>query len=116
MVAREADRLRAEALGRSDLECEDCTTKADSIIDRFLAHLPELRSQVRLDLRAAYEGDPAASGVDEILFCYPGTYAITVYRIAHALLAEGAATESGRLLTSWQITERLVAAGAVARR
>src|SRR5262249_53869114 len=56
----------------------------------FLACLPELRSQVRLDLRAAYEGDPAASGVDEILFSYPGTYAVTVYRIAHALLAEGA--------------------------
>ena len=33
---------------------------------------------------------PAATGIDEILFCYPGTYAITVYRIAHALLREGA--------------------------
>ncbi|HWO24578.1 MAG TPA: serine acetyltransferase [Kofleriaceae bacterium] len=79
-----------QALGRSEPESEDCTEKADAITDRFLAHLPELRAQVRLDLRAAYEGDPAASGIDEILFCYPGTYAITVYRIAHALLTEGA--------------------------
>jgi serine O-acetyltransferase len=89
-VYRAIHHKRQQALGRSDLDCDDCTTKADAITDRFLAHLPELRSQVRLDLRAAYEGDPAASGIDEILFCYPGAYAITVYRIAHALLAEGA--------------------------
>ena len=89
-VYRALHHKRQQQLGRSDLDCEDCTAKADVITDRFLAHLPALRSQVRLDLRAAYEGDPAASGIDEILFCYPGTYAITVYRIAHALLAEGA--------------------------
>lgn len=89
-VYRAHHHKRQQVLGRSDLECEDCADKADAIADRFLAHLPELRAQVRLDLRAAYEGDPAASGIDEILFCYPGVYAITVYRIAHALLREGA--------------------------
>jgi serine O-acetyltransferase len=89
-VYRASHHKRQQQLGRSDLECVECATKADSITDRFLAHLPELRAQVSLDLRAAYEGDPAASGVDEILFCYPGTYAITVYRMAHALLREGA--------------------------
>ena len=71
------------------MECEDCAHRADDITDRFIEHLPELRRQVRLDLRAAYDSDPAATGIDEILFCYPGTYAITVYRIAHALLREG---------------------------
>jgi serine O-acetyltransferase len=89
-VYRAIHHKRQQALGRSDPDCEDCTAQADVITDRFLAHLPELRSKVRLDLRAAYEGDPAASGIDEILFCYPGAYAITVYRIAHALFAEGA--------------------------
>jgi len=89
-VYRALHHRRQQALGRSELDCEDCTARADAITDRFLARLPALRSQVRLDLRAAYEGDPAAGGVDEILFCYPGTYAITVYRIAHVLLAEGA--------------------------
>jgi serine O-acetyltransferase len=64
--------------------------EADAIADRFVARLPELRSQIRLDLLAAYEADPAATGVDEILLCYPGTFAITVYRLAHALLREGA--------------------------
>jgi serine O-acetyltransferase len=89
-VYRALHHKRQQLLGRSDLECLDCAGKADTITDRFLGHLPELRSMVTHDLQAAYEGDPAATGVDEILLCYPGTYAITVYRMAHALLQEGA--------------------------
>ncbi len=88
-VYRALHHKKQQALGLADLECVDCAAKADSITDRFLAALPELREAVRDDLRAAFEGDPAATGLDEILFCYPGTYAITVYRIAHALLREG---------------------------
>lgn len=89
-VYRALHHKRQQALGLADLECAECSGKADLICDRFLAKLPELRTQIRDDLRAAYEADPAATGVDEILFCYPGTYAITVYRIAHVLLREGA--------------------------
>jgi serine O-acetyltransferase len=89
-VYRASHHKRQQALGRNELECAECTHKANNITDRFLARLPELRRAVREDLRAAYEGDPAASGVDEILLTYPGSYAITVYRIAHALLREGA--------------------------
>jgi serine O-acetyltransferase len=89
-VYRALHHKRQQQLGRSDLECVDCNTRADAITDGFLARLPGLRAQIRGDLRAAYEADPAATGVDEILLCYPGTYAITVYRIAHALLREGA--------------------------
>nr|HEX4317535.1 serine O-acetyltransferase EpsC [Kofleriaceae bacterium] len=90
-VYRATHHKRQLVLGRSDLECADCTARADGIVDRFIAHLPELRREIRLDLRAAFEADPAATGIDEILFCYPGAYAVTVYRIAHALLREGAA-------------------------
>src|SRR3954471_4682754 len=89
-VYRAAHHKRQQLLGRSDLECVECAGKADTITERFLVHLPELRREVTLDLHAAYESDPAATGLDEILFCYPGTYAITVYRMAHALLREGA--------------------------
>lgn len=92
-VYRALHHKRQQELGRlgeqSDLECEHCAAKANGITDRFLDHLPELRAQIRLDLHAAYEADPAATGIDEILFCYPGAYAVTVYRIAHALLREG---------------------------
>jgi serine O-acetyltransferase len=89
-VYRALHHKRQLELGRTDLECADCAAKADVITDRFLSKLPELRTQTRLDLRAAYEGDPAASGIDEILLCYPGYHAIVVYRIAHALHREGA--------------------------
>jgi serine O-acetyltransferase len=72
-----------------ELECADCTRNAHDITERFVAHLPELRAMVRNDLRAAYESDPAATGIDEILLTYPGAYAVTVYRIAHCLHAQG---------------------------
>jgi serine O-acetyltransferase len=88
-IYRATHHKRQQVLGRSDLECAECTAKASTIVDRFLDKLPELRRQIRVDLRAAYECDPAATGIDEILLCYPGVYAITVYRIAHALLREG---------------------------
>src|SRR5215510_12807416 len=89
-VYRALHHKRQQELGRSDLECVDCRARAESLTDRFLGRIPELRQQVRLDLHAAYECDPAATGVDEILLCYPGTYAIAVYRMAHVLLQEGA--------------------------
>jgi serine O-acetyltransferase len=89
-VFRALHHKKQQAQGRAELECVECEARSIEIADRFLARLPELRTQIRLDLRAAYEGDPAASGIDEILFCYPGAYAITAYRVAHALLREGA--------------------------
>jgi serine O-acetyltransferase len=69
--------------------CE-CESRASQIAARFLNGLPELRRLVLLDVRAAYEGDPAASSFDEVVFSYPGVRAITVYRIAHALWQLGA--------------------------
>ena len=41
------------------------------------------------DVLAAFEHDPAASGIDEIVACYPGLYAIAIYRVAHQLRATG---------------------------
>lgn len=51
----------------------------------FLGILPELRNLLALDVEAAYVGDPACKSLDEVIFCYPGLEAITVYRLAHAL-------------------------------
>lgn len=89
-VYRALHHQRQQKLGKNELECADCTDKARAITERFIARLPELRAAVRLDLRAAFESDPAATGIDEILLTYPGAYAVTMYRIAHALLQEGA--------------------------
>ena len=51
----------------------------------FLKQLPELRQLLALDVQAAYDGDPAVKTPDEVIFCYPGLVAITVYRLAHVL-------------------------------
>ena len=52
---------------------------------RFLQRLPDVRRLLATDVQAAFDGDPAASNLDEIIFCYPGLEAITVYRLAHEL-------------------------------
>ncbi len=51
----------------------------------FLAELPRLRGVLATDVQAAYEGDPAATCQDEIIFSYPSIYAVMVYRLAHEL-------------------------------
>lgn len=79
------------AVGGNDLDCPDCAAAADGIANRFMQRLAELRDAIALDVQAAHTGDPAATGADEVIFCYPGVFAITAYRIAHALLQEGAA-------------------------
>jgi len=52
---------------------------------QFLDELPDLRRLLALDVQAAYDGDPAVKNPDEVIFCYPGLMAITVYRLAHLL-------------------------------
>jgi serine O-acetyltransferase len=58
---------------------------AGELTFQFLERLPQVRDRLAADVRAAYDGDPAASGVDEIISSYPGMYAIMVYRLAHEL-------------------------------
>ncbi len=59
------------------------------IIKQFTHLLPKIREKLDTDLEAAYEGDPAARSVDEVLVCYPGISAITCHRIAHELFVLG---------------------------
>ncbi|MCL2349712.1 MAG: serine acetyltransferase [Planctomycetaceae bacterium] len=51
----------------------------------LLEKLPEIRQMLALDVEAAYAGDPACKTFDEVIFCYPGLEAITVYRLANVL-------------------------------
>ncbi|MFZ5832637.1 MAG: serine O-acetyltransferase [Planctomycetota bacterium] len=51
----------------------------------FLEQLPGLRGRLALDVQAAFKGDPACRSLDEVIFCYPGLEAITVYRLANIL-------------------------------
>ena len=59
--------------------------RAEQVCLEFFAAIPRVRALVQTDVQAAYEGDPAATSKDEIIFCYPGLFAITVYRLAHVL-------------------------------
>jgi len=70
--------------------CDKCQADATEIVGLFLNQVPALRDDVRQDVQAAFEGDPAARSLIEVAWCYPGVRAVTVYRIAHTLLRLGA--------------------------
>ena len=70
---------------QSGMEEGEAREKAREITLAFLGKIPQIRAVVQTDVEAAYDGDPAATSIDEIIFCYPGLYAITVNRLAHEL-------------------------------
>lgn len=70
---------------RSTMEPEQAQEKAQQISLEFFRAIPGIRAVAQTDVEAFYDGDPAAFSVDEIVFCYPGLFAITVYRLAHVL-------------------------------
>lgn len=78
--------------------CE--TVDAESVIVKYLARLPEIRAALVTDIQAAYDGDPACRNTDEVLLCYPGFLAVTVYRMAHELHLLGVPLIP-RMMTEW---------------
>ena len=68
-------------------DCRDCPDPGagEEIVLELFAGIPELRRVLNADLLATYDGDPAARGVEEIVFSYPAITAITAYRLAHEL-------------------------------
>ncbi len=70
--------------------CSDIImNKATKITHSFAKKLANIRTLLDKDICAAYEGDPAAQNVDEVLVCYPGVAAIMYYRLAHELHSLG---------------------------
>jgi serine O-acetyltransferase len=80
--------LRHECRRRS-LSCMACDEQGKEIAVNLLKEFPKLREMLALDVRAAQEGDPAAKSCDEIIFSYPGLFAVAVHRMANKLLAQG---------------------------
>ena len=70
---------------RASMAPEEAEAKAQELSLEFFRSIPKVRAMAQTDVEAFYEGDPAAFSVDEIIFCYPGLFAITVYRMAHVL-------------------------------
>jgi serine O-acetyltransferase len=78
--------LRHEARQRGD---DTPSQDAAELAVRFLRTLPGVRVLLDSDVLAAYQGDPAARSVDEVLLCYPGVRALISHRLAHELYKLG---------------------------
>jgi serine O-acetyltransferase len=74
---------------RFEENCSECIDRGQAETITFLEKIPMIRSLLASDVKAAYEGDPAAKSYDEIIFSYPGIFALTVYRVAHELHQQG---------------------------
>ena len=66
-------------------KCGPCAERGREVARALVLRLPAVRALLESDVRAAYEGDPAATFIDETLLCYPGVSAIVQHRIAHEL-------------------------------
>ncbi len=78
IALREGATVDAERAAALDVRAQELTVQ-------FLERLPEIRALLETDLEAAFDGDPAAKSMDEIIIAYPGLQAIMVNRIAHVL-------------------------------
>jgi len=81
-------------------EFGECAPRAHDLTEIFLRRLPQIRGLLIRDVQAAFDGDPAALNLDEIILAYPGVLAVSVYRIAHALYDLGVPMMA-RIMTEW---------------
>ena len=77
-----------------------CVVKAEQVSFAFIDAIPAIREMLAADVQAAYDGDPAAIHVDEVILAYPGLLAISVQRLAHALYALDVPIMP-RIMTEW---------------
>lgn len=68
---------------------EEMAVDTESYAYRVLDALPAVKAALIKDVQAIYEGDPAAKSPEEVILCYPGFYAISIYRIAHIFYEAG---------------------------
>ncbi len=78
---------------------EETEKKADHILDEFIGALPAVRKVLWTDIDAAFDGDPAAKGYEEIVLAYPSLEAIAIYRMAHELYEKVPLIP--RIMTEW---------------
>src|SRR5450631_1015396 len=81
-------------------EFGECAPRARELTEIFLGRLPEIRRLLVRDVQAAFDGDPAATNLDEVILAYTGVLAVSVYRIAHALHDLGVPMMA-RIMTEW---------------
>jgi serine O-acetyltransferase len=77
--------LKHQARGAENRDEEHYRLEAERICYEFMSKIPQIREFLATDVIAAFDGDPAAKSKDEIVFCYPGVFAISIHRLAHEL-------------------------------
>jgi serine O-acetyltransferase len=93
--------LRHEVSAESDcIEADDFEALGQAKTLVFLGQLADLRATLAKDVEAAYAGDPACKTIDEVIFCYPGLEAVSIYRLAH-LLDQLDIPFIPRMMTEW---------------
>lgn len=81
-------------------EFDDYRDQGEGIASVFLGRIPAIRRRLATDVQAAYDGDPSCHGPDDVILCYPGLEAVTVYRLAHELYRLGVPFIP-RMMTEW---------------
>ncbi|MDR1451115.1 MAG: serine O-acetyltransferase [Helicobacteraceae bacterium] len=84
-LSREAAKALPHVALYAEASQKDIAAAAQRLVIAFLEQLPRIRKLLEADARAAYDGDPAAFSLDEIIASYPGFYAVAIYRLANAL-------------------------------
>ena len=74
---------------RHNQPCSNCNARSHDLASLFIGEMPKIREALESDIQATLEGDPAARNTDEVIFSYPGFFAVFVYRLAHALFTLG---------------------------
>lgn len=97
---RHDERVNVKTDTCNPLEETDYDAKGQTMAIEFLNRVPDLREILATDVQAAYDGDPACANLDEVIFCYPGLEAITVYRVANTLYHLGVPFIP-RMMTEW---------------
>ena len=80
-----AKSLKHVCLKEEECPTDICKERAQKVAEELVECLPEIKRRLSCDIQAAYDGDPAAKSLEEIILSYPCIYAIATYRIAHEL-------------------------------
>lgn len=91
------DEVASEARG---VDVPRCRARGKRVARAVIARLPAVRRMLLLDVQAAFDGDPAAGSLDEIILAYPGLLATSVYRFAHEIHSLGVPLMP-RIMTEW---------------
>ena len=84
--------LITETQGAFEISCRSVIKdpkQLSSAVNAYVEMLPDMHNVLLQDAQAICAGDPAAKSLDEVLLCYPGLFAISVYRLAHQVLRLG---------------------------